>query len=229
MPAAAIVGAAVVGAGATIYSSSKASKAAKKAAATNAATIANTQNQNTALLAPYVAGGTKAQDAIQGFLGLNGAAGQDEAFKKWRDSTGYKFTLDQGLDATSSTAATRGLLKSGSTLKALQDRGTQTANAFGQQYLGNLQGQQQAGLQAAGANVNANSNAAGMSINNQNALAGSLADSATTTGNAINSLSSNLIGAYGLQNAFSGKSTGSSYANGGGTNWNQMALEGGWS
>jgi hypothetical protein len=209
---AAILGAAAIGAGATVYSAKQGAKAAKNAAATNAATIATTQDKNDALLQPFVEGGSKAQDAIQAFLGLSGSASQDEAFAKWRDSTGYKFTMDQSLDAASSNAATRGLLKSGSTLKALQDRGAQVSNAFGQQYLGNLENQQRQGLAAAGANVNANSNSAGMSIGNQNALAGSLADSATTTGNAINSLASNVIGAYGMQNAFSGKSTGSSYA-----------------
>jgi hypothetical protein len=208
---AAIIGAAAVGAGATVYASNKASGAAKNAAAANSATIANPQSQNNALLQPYVQGGVKAQDAIQAFLGLNGSASQDEAFSKWRDSTGYKFTLGQGLDAVSSNRATAGLLKSGSTLKALSNYGQNTANAFGQQYLGNLQAQQASGLQAAGANVSANSNAASMSVGNQNALAGSLASNAMTTGNAINNLSSNIIGAYGLGNAASGKSTGSSY------------------
>jgi hypothetical protein len=209
---AAILGAAAIGGAATIHASNKAGKAAKNAATTNAATIDATQDRNDGLLQPYVAGGVKAQDAIQGFLGLNGATGQDEAFKKWRDSTGYKFTLDENLDATTSNAAGRGMVKSGATLKALQDRGAQVSNAFAQQYLGNLQDQQRSGLGAAGANVNANSNSAGMSIGNQNALAGSLANSATTTGNAINSLASNVLGAYGMQNAIGGKKTGSSYA-----------------
>lgn len=206
----AILGAAALGTAATLHATGKAQKAAKNAAAQNAQTIDKTQQQNTALLAPYVGAGTKATDAIEGFLGLNGATDQDAAFQRWRDSTGYQFTRDQGLDAINSNLALKGQLKSGTAMKAAQTYGTNLANQFGQQYLGNLQHQQGVGLSAAGANVNANSNSAGMSVGNNNMLAGQIGNSAMQGANAFNNLLSNATSAYGLGQA---QKTDSSYQN----------------
>lgn len=74
-------------------------------------------------------------DAIDQFLGI-GAGGLPDYLK----SAGFDFTLKTGLDAVSSNAATQGLLGSGSTLKALQDRGQDIARTQGQTYLTNLSG-----------------------------------------------------------------------------------------
>lgn len=215
----AILAASAVGAGAAIYGSNKATNAAKDAAAKNAQTIASTQEANNELLKPYVQGGLQAQDAIQAFLGLKGSGQQDEAFTKWRESTGYKFGFDQGIDAINSNRATAGLLKSGSTLKAAMQFGRDYGDQQGSgRYLNALMGQQQSGLTAAGQNVNANSNSASMTLGNNNALAGAIGQGAYNTSNAIGNMASDAMKFYSLQNTASGRSTGSSYGGSSGSN-----------
>lgn len=205
----AILGAAALGAGAAMSASSSAARAQKNAAKANAETIANTQAQNNALLAPYVQAGSKATDAIQAFLGIGGdAAAQDQAFKNWRDSTGYQFTLNQGLDAVNSNLALKSQLKSGTAMKAAIKYGSDLANTTGQQYLGNLERQQGVGLNAAGANVSANSSAAGAQVANTNALAGAKADNAMNQANAFTNALGDAFSAYGLN---AGQKTDSSY------------------
>ena len=70
--------------------------------------------------------GAQAGSALADMLGLNGTPAQTAGFDRWRNSTGYKFGMDQGTNAITGNAAARGLLGSGSTLKAL--------NTFGQEY-----------------------------------------------------------------------------------------------
>lgn len=97
-------------------------------------------------------------------LGLGGdTEAAQQAFDNYRDSTGYQFRLDQGLGAITGGAASRGLLNSGATARALQGYGQNLAsqefgNYLGQiqtyagglgDYLTALQGQQQTGLNAA--------------------------------------------------------------------------------
>jgi hypothetical protein len=74
-------------------------------------------------------------DAIDSFLGIQPGGGGLNDFLK---GTGYDFTKSQALDAAQTSAAAKGSLHSGGTLKALQDRGAQIANTFGQQYLTDL-------------------------------------------------------------------------------------------
>lgn len=92
MVAAAVVGSAVVGGAASMSASSKASKAAKSTAAANNALQRETYDQNKATLAPYVAGGNRAQTQIQALLGLGGAAdwsayvhGNPDALAQWQN------------------------------------------------------------------------------------------------------------------------------------------------
>ncbi|MBP2159548.1 MULTISPECIES: hypothetical protein [Asticcacaulis] len=193
----AIVAASAIGANAVSGAAKKSQKAAQYAADKNEATIKQTQADNTALLSPFVQGGTKAQGAYENFLGLNGAQSQDAAFNAWRDSTGYKDTLNQGLDALNSNLALKGQLKSGTAMKSAIGYGGKVANSFGQQYLGNLQTLVGNGLNAAGSNVNANSNAAGMAVNNNNFLANATATNAFTSAGATNQFLSDIAKTYG--------------------------------
>lgn len=61
-----------------------------------------------------------------------------EAFKKYQDSTGYQFRLGEGLQATERSAAARGGLNSGATLKALERYGQNIGSAEFGNYLGQL-------------------------------------------------------------------------------------------
>lgn len=114
------------------------------------------------------------------------------AFDIFRNSTGYQFRVNEGMDALNSGYAGSGLLQSGAALKALDDYRQNMASAEFGNYLGYLGQQQGTGLQAAGAqagvglnyannvtalnqqNANALSNAAVARANNSNALIGSL-------------------------------------------------------
>jgi hypothetical protein len=88
---------------------------------------------------PSIKMGATADNTIAGLLNIGGdPAASEAALGKWRDSTGYKDLIREGLGAVNSNAFARGMGDSGATLKALQDRGMQVANQTGQQYLGNL-------------------------------------------------------------------------------------------
>lgn len=71
--------------------------------------------------------------------GEGGATGPD-AFQSYRDSTGYNFQLDQGMNALNSNAAAKGLLNSGGTAKALTQYGQNLASTTFNNYLTQLAG-----------------------------------------------------------------------------------------
>lgn len=73
---------------------------------------------------------------MAGLLGLGG--GDPQAFQKYLNSTGYNFQLDSGSRAITNNAAARGLLDSGSTLKALTKYGQQVGSSAYGNYLGQL-------------------------------------------------------------------------------------------
>jgi hypothetical protein len=89
---------------------------------------------------PFIQGGTTAFNTLGGLLGLNGTAFQDDAFKNYMNSTGYKFLLDTGAKAVTTSTAARGLLKSGATLQALTKFGQNLASTKTAEYMGQLQG-----------------------------------------------------------------------------------------
>lgn len=101
-------------------------------------------------LTPQIGNATGASNQMAGMLGLNGSAGQDQAFKNWQDSTGYQFGLNQGTQAITGNAAATGLLNSGATAKALNTYGQNYANTQYGNYFNQLQGLQNSGNQAAG-------------------------------------------------------------------------------
>lgn len=98
---------------------------------------------------PAVTQGTGAGNAISALLGIGGnPAAQQQAFQKFRDSTGYNFRFNEGQRAITNSNALRGLLNSGATGKALAQYGQGLASSSFNDYLQSLQGQQAAGLGA---------------------------------------------------------------------------------
>jgi hypothetical protein len=89
-----------------------------------------------------------ASGAIASLLGLNGDDGQNEAFNNFKDSSGYNFIQDQGIQGIESSQAAKGLLGSGSTLKAISGYSSNLAKSFLDSYLSNLGGLSNTGLQA---------------------------------------------------------------------------------
>jgi hypothetical protein len=97
----------------------------------------------------FTANGGGANNAMAALLGLGGDTGaQDAAFQNYRDSTGYQFGLDQGTQAITGGAASKGLLNSGSTAKALSQFGQDYASTKFNDYLTQLSGLAGQGLQA---------------------------------------------------------------------------------
>jgi hypothetical protein len=90
--------------------------------------------------------GTDTNQLIQQLLG--GGPGGNAAYQQYQNSTGFQNTIDAGSKAITGNAASRGLLRSGSTGKALvnfgQDAAKSNFNSYVQQLLG-LSGQ---GMQA---------------------------------------------------------------------------------
>ncbi len=140
-PVAAIAGSAIVGAGASLFGSSQASKSADKAAKQQkkAAKIAAAQ-QKEAL---------ERQIGLQEpfrQVGVNALAQYPKAAEytpfgmpQFQADPGYNFRMAEGMKALERSAAARGLLQSGGTLKGIQQYGQNLAsdeyqNAF-QRYL----------------------------------------------------------------------------------------------
>lgn len=99
---------------------------------------------------PYTKGGEQAYGLTLGALGLGGESGRNEAMQAFQTSPGFEFQLDQGLNAIDRSAAARGNLQSGATLKALQGYGQGLANQEYNNWLGNLGKLSSAGMGALG-------------------------------------------------------------------------------
>jgi len=114
--ATAIVGSAILGAGATIYASGEAADAQTEANQRGIDAQQRMYNQTRSDLTPYrVAGEDSLKDLNARMPELTAPI---ELTQEWLESTpGYKFTRDQGLKSVQNSAAARGLGVSGAALK----------------------------------------------------------------------------------------------------------------
>ena len=147
MVAVAIAGAGILGAGASIYSSGKAADAQKEGIAASTAAQQKAFDEQKALNAPFREGGIAAQNRLLTYLGLTPAEGSgvtvdpndpnfgryagDFGMKDFEADPGYAFRIKEGMKGLQNSAAARGLLSSGSTLKGITDYGQ---NAASQEY-----------------------------------------------------------------------------------------------
>lgn len=214
--AAAIVGAAVIGGGASVIASNKASKTARDAATQNNALQRDIYDQNKATLQPYVNTGNKATQSIEALLGLGGDTNAaNAAFDAYKGSTEYSSRFNEGQRAVTAALGGKGLLDSGAAQKALLKYGqTFASNEFGN-YIGNLQTQQQTGLGAAAALTGNGQNYANAVSNNNNQAANTAANAALSNAGAVNSVLGSALSAYGLSQGV-GSSYGQKPALGGG-------------
>lgn len=125
------------------------------------------------LLGGNVKTGGNAMASMGALLGQGGdPAAAKSAFDAYLGSTGYNFMMDQGSHAITGNNAAKGLLNSGSTLKALNTYGQNTGAQYFNNYLGQLQnlvanGNQSAGLiSGAGGYSNSTSNSTSNSMSN---------------------------------------------------------------
>lgn len=135
MVAAAVVAAGVISAGASVYSSNQASKA-QQGAANSANSLQQSQYDQTRQdQAPYRQAGYGALARMNDLLGLSGntsADGYGSLTKSFNGDSvktdpGYQFGLNEGMKAAQDSAAAKGGLYSGATLKALTKYGNDYA------------------------------------------------------------------------------------------------------
>jgi hypothetical protein len=201
MPIGAMAGATVIGAGASIISGNKAAKATEQA---SAATVAENRRQydlTRADFAPWRDVGGGALSKLAGMFGVAapGAGSATSAaapYGGFFESPGYRWQLDQGVQAAERSAASRGLLRSGAAIKAITRYGEGLAasdyNSFADR-LSQIAGLGQAATgqtAAAGAQSAALSGQALMNAGNTRA------SSYLNTGNAISSGVGNMAAAY---------------------------------
>jgi hypothetical protein len=125
-------------------------------------------------LSPVVSHASTGSNAIADLLGLNGGNGQNQAFDNFRNSSGYNFLRDQGIQGIEGNAAAKGLLGSGSYGKSIATYSNNLADNFLNSYLGHLNSLSNTGLGAAGVIANA-----GQVSNSQSTSKGTSSGSST--------------------------------------------------
>lgn len=133
--------------------------------------------------------------------GIDPRQAQENAFQTWRDSTGYKFGLNEGMDAVGSAYGGAGTFQSGAAGKAMQRYGQDYASQNFGNYFNALQGQQNLGFSAASAQAGVGQNYAGSvsNLNSQNAnaiaqLASAKANNQTGLFNALGTIGGTILG-----------------------------------
>ena len=131
MVAAAVIGSAVVGAAGSAYAGKQAGKAAKTQAASadQASQIQwDMYDQTRKDLDPYKQAGATSLSQMMGQMTPDGYFNQTYTGQDIYSDPSYQFRLQQGQDAIQSSAAAKGGLLTGATLKALQNYGQDAAS-----------------------------------------------------------------------------------------------------
>ena len=134
--AAAIIGGSLIGGGASALAASKAAKAQTQAAQQAGDVQERMFQRQVELQEPFRQGGLTAQQQIMQLLGIGGdqtAAGYGSLAKpfgmeQFQQDPGYAFRQSEGMKALERSAAARGNLLSGSTMKGIQRFGQDLAS-----------------------------------------------------------------------------------------------------
>lgn len=194
-PAVAIAGAAVVGGAAQMITGNKAAKAQRQSAELSVAEQRRQYDQSRADMMPWMTAGQSALTRLQQVYGLTPSPA-GSPYGGFETSPGYQFRRDEGLKAVERSAAARGLLGSGATMKGIDRYAEGLAASEYDSYASRLA--QLAGL---GQGATAQTGALGASATNNitQALLASgnaRASSYANTGSAINGTLNNLVTAY---------------------------------
>lgn len=204
MPIGAIAGgSAILGAGAQIISGNKAAKAQKQAAAQSIAEQRRQYDQTRADYAPWRDTGASALGMLGRAYGLNGQSPDRSAFFT---SPGYEFRRDEGVKAVERSAASRGLLRSGAAVKAIDRFAEGNAASEYDSWWNRLAGVAGVGQAAVGGTAAAGANASNNISQAYTAGGNARASSYVNTGSAANSGINNVLFAY--LNGGGGKSMG---------------------
>jgi len=219
----AILGAGALGAGASIYSASKAADAQREGIAASTAAQQKAFDKQVELQEPFRQGGMTAQNRLLTVLGLRPAEGSgvtvdpnspdfgkyagDFGMKDFEADPGYAFRLKEGMRGLENSAAARGLLSSGSTLKGITDYGQGMASQeYGNAYnryqtnranqLNPLQSLMGSGQTSANTLTNAAGNLGQGLAQGAAAMGSANASSYINTGNALTNALNTGTGAY---------------------------------
>lgn len=150
-------------------------------------------------VAPYISTGQGALGQQNALLGLGGQDAANAAMSSFQASPGYGYQVQQGLKGVDAGAASRGMLRSGATMKAEETLGSNLANQDFGQYFGRLNSLSGMGLQGAGLDNQATAIYNGVlsgSTNQQATMNANAAGSqASIYGNVANSLGGTVNGA----------------------------------
>lgn len=203
----------IAGAAASAYGSNKAAKAQNKATKQAAKAQTAALAQQAALAKPYVDAGANALAQYQKL-----APYQKFGMAQFEADPGYQFRMAEGVKALERSAAARGLLQSGATLKGITQFGQDTASAEYQNAFSRYLTEREAAMspysyltgvgQAAAAGQAANIGSTGAALADIASQRGNVqAANAMAMGNAINS------GIGSVANAASGYYANQQYAN----------------
>jgi len=149
MPVAAMAAGSVISGAMNARAAGQAASAAANGIRQGSAALTEGRDQANAQMQPYATGGANAFSAQQALLGLGGdSAAQMAALQ---NSPGYQFRLGEGLKGVQGSAAARGMLQSGATMKGLTQ--------YGQNFASNeydKRNQQLAGVAGMGFNASSN-------------------------------------------------------------------------
>ena len=198
MPVAAVIGgAALLGAGASIYSANKAADAQKKAAAQAAAVQQQQYEQTRTDLAPYREAGTTALSRYRDLLGFNGPDAASKALGGYTQSPFLPQLVKDSTSAVENSRAARGMFNSGGTLGQIGDQASKLYLGDYNNYLSRVGGMIDSGQSAAAQTGTFGANAAAGRANSYMAAGNAAANGAINTGNSINNLLGQLSGTYG--------------------------------
>jgi hypothetical protein len=203
-----IAGSAIIGAGASIFGGNKAADEQKKASKKAAKLQKQALAQQLALTKPYVEAGTNALAEYQKM-----APYEDFGMKQFEADPGYNFRMAEGMKGLERSAAARGLLQSGSTLKGIQQYGQNLASAEYDNAFSRYLTQREARMNPYAYLTGIGQAAAAGQAANVGSSGAALAEIAAQRGNASAAQAAGMGGAIG--NAFGsiGQGVGSYYAN----------------
>lgn len=184
--AAAAIGAGIsgtMGLAGSLLGGSAASSAASKAADAEKQMYYQTRSD----LQPYTTAGNTATTQMTNLLGLNGQDAANAAMSTYQTSPGYQWQMSEGLRGVDAGAASKGMLRSGATLKAEDTYAQGLANSDFSNYYNRLSGLASTGENAAAQQATSNTST-GNSL--ANIYTGSGSQQASTYSNLASGLSS---------------------------------------
>ena len=149
-------------------------------------------------------------DAAEEYAKANATGGTE--YQGYQQSPGYQFRLQEGINALDTSAAARGQLSSGATMKAAMRYGQDYGTNDWSNYMNRLAGLTDSGMAAAGGQAAAATNTAAGVSNAYSNIGNAQAAGAIGVGNAFSSGLNNISSIYGYQNALN------TMNGGGGTN-----------